>query len=46
MQEQRLKRLNKNIDLQNIDAERKLRHEEWIESQKRKLLMAGLNQAP
>mmetsp|Transcript_19885 Transcript_19885/g.24593 ORF Transcript_19885/g.24593 Transcript_19885/m.24593 type:complete len:171 (-) Transcript_19885:663-1175(-) len=37
LQEQRLNRLNKNYELQSKDVERRMRHEDWMDEQKRVL---------
>ena len=37
LQEQRLNRLNKNFEMQARDAERKQRHDDWMDDQKRAL---------
>ena len=46
LQEQRLKRLQRNLELQNIDAERQIKQDEWLEEQKRKMLISGLGEQP
>lgn len=43
LQEQRLNRLNKNFELQTKEVERRYRHEDWMEEQKRNLFLTKVN---
>lgn len=46
LQEQRLRRLQQNLHLQAADAERQMRQDEWLEQQKRRLLVAEFTSLP
>ena len=39
LQEQRLNRLNKNFEMQSKEVERRFRHDDWMEEQKRNLFL-------